>query len=180
VTIAIASPTQAPITDNGLFSAHLSNTALIRECSRFLPIIATNEKDVAKTEKKNGRKAITAIKFRGIQLCDQILNERANVVIPNTASDALATMQANGTKIQNSGTDRISNNSKNTLAIMSTQKKFEISKEIADTTRPVAQISRSMTRQTTNEPKHSTTLATNKNKKYPALYAITCPVVLYF
>jgi len=113
--IASTKPKPPPITNSGLRSAHLNKTALIKECIQFRPIIANIEKKVAKSENKNGKKAITAIKFKGMQFNDQMVNERANADIVNKTNDDFATAEANGNTIQNNGTDRISNRSKKYL-----------------------------------------------------------------
>jgi len=164
VTIAMINTRQAPINANGFLSAHLNKIALTKECIQFRQIMATNEKKTAKREKKNGKKAIMAIKFRGMQFNAQTANERAKTDKVNRTNDDFATEEANGNTIQNKGTEKISNRSKKMLEIISKPKKFEISNEIADATRPAAQISRNIFRQRINEPKHKTTLAKNKTK----------------
>ena len=153
---------QEPITANGFLSAHLNKTALTTKCIQFRKIMATREKKVANREKKNGKNAITAIKLRGMQFIAQTLNERANADMVNTTNEARATSEANGSRIQNNGTDKINIRSRKMLEAIDKQKKFEIINEIIDITRPVAQISRKTALHKTKEPKPNMVLAINR------------------
>jgi hypothetical protein len=155
----MVNPKPAPITNSGLFSAHLSSTARMKECNGLRPMISAVEKKVANTAKTLGRNAIRIITYKGTQFIVQTPNDAPKTNVTNTSNDCLATAGDKGSKSQSNGTERMSNVSNEMLEIINTRKKFESNNETAETTRPAAQISRSTIRHRTNEQKNKTTFA---------------------
>ena len=96
------------------------------------------ENNAAKSEKKNGRKAIITIRFKGTQFSIQMENEAPNMIVENTISECFATIPANGYSSQNSGIDNTTNINNETLETIRTMAKFEMNSDKADTTRPAA------------------------------------------